>query len=92
MATPEPPDFAEVPNPKMYAPEWKGVTVTSGERGHTVVTRDVDSAASYFKSVRIQQVNNGWAIYRGDLFGGYEPDTWVFTSKADLAKFIVDKF
>ncbi len=122
MATPEPPDFAEVPPPPSYTPDpmkyvpsaaipdaslntggkfmttegFKGprVSVSRTEGGTTVVTRDCESAKSYFHHVEIKQVNNGWELLRGrDGYPDrYDWDAWVFASKADLAKFIVDKF
>lgn len=140
MATPEPPDFAEVPNPACYPPYpyntlgksipivpppmhdpnavsnpmkyvpsaanpessfdkngmFRGprVSVSRTEGGTTVVTTDASTAPSWFKHVEVRQVNNGWEIMRGrDGFpDSYDWDRWVFTSKADLAKFIVDKF
>lgn len=113
MATPEPPDFAEVPNPMTYVPtssnpatpfdaegKFKAscglngprVSVTRTEGGTTVVTRDTETGPSYFKLVVIEQVANGWMLTRDEdsIFGG--GGVWVFPTKADLAKFITDKF
>jgi hypothetical protein len=112
MATPEPPDFKEVPPPPAYDPnkyipsaanpessfdekgKFRGprVSVSRTEGGTTVVTRDTDTATSYFKWVTIKQVANGWMVIREDNSVYAENGVWVFPTKADLAKFIVDKF